>query len=176
MKTATPLVEYGAPIDPEVMVAPPDATELVLEPEHPGIGDAGYLRRRRELFALCRQYRLEHLGPPLIVYTPEETRIWREVCPKLDALHQQYASQIYLDAKRALAITADEIPQLRHLSDRLGEDAVTAHHGSLSKEKRLDAETRLKTGALRALVATASLELGIDVVLDTTTTGRRSMT
>ena len=51
----------------------------------------------------------------------------------------------------------------RHLSDRLGEDAVTAHHGSLSKEKRLDAEARLKTGRLKALVATASLELGIDI-------------
>ena len=51
----------------------------------------------------------------------------------------------------------------RHLSERLGEDAVTAHHGSLSKEKRLDAETRLKTGQLKALVATASLELGIDI-------------
>ena len=51
----------------------------------------------------------------------------------------------------------------RHLSDRLGDVAVTAHHGSLSKEKRLDAETRLKTGQLKALVATASLELGIDI-------------
>ena len=51
----------------------------------------------------------------------------------------------------------------RHLSERLGEDAVTAHHGSLSKEKRLDAETRLKAGQLKALVATASLELGIDI-------------
>ena len=51
----------------------------------------------------------------------------------------------------------------RHLSERLGEDAVTAHHGSLSKETRLDAEHRLKTGALKALVATASLELGIDI-------------
>jgi ATP-dependent Lhr-like helicase len=45
----------------------------------------------------------------------------------------------------------------------LGENAVTAHHGSLSKETRLDAEHRLKTGALKALVATASLELGIDI-------------
>ena len=51
----------------------------------------------------------------------------------------------------------------RYLSERLGDEAVTAHHGSLSKERRLDAEHRLKTGALKALVATASLELGIDI-------------
>jgi ATP-dependent Lhr-like helicase len=51
----------------------------------------------------------------------------------------------------------------RHLSDRLGDDAVTAHHGSLSKENRLGAESRLKNGQLKALVATASLELGIDI-------------
>src|SRR5205823_12099315 len=48
-------------------------------------------------------------------------------------------------------------------SERLGEEAVTAHHGSLSKEIRLDAEHRLKSGTLKALVATASLELGIDI-------------
>src|SRR5258706_5899927 len=51
----------------------------------------------------------------------------------------------------------------RHLSDRLGDDAVTAHHGSLSKDNRLNAESRLKNGQLKALVATASLELGIDI-------------
>ncbi|WP_434130782.1 DEAD/DEAH box helicase [Methylocaldum sp. GT1BB] len=51
----------------------------------------------------------------------------------------------------------------RALSERLGEEHVTSHHGSLSREQRLSAEHRLKTGKLKALVATASLELGIDV-------------
>jgi ATP-dependent Lhr-like helicase len=49
------------------------------------------------------------------------------------------------------------------LAERLGEDAVAAHHGSLSKDRRLRVESRLRAGDLRALVATASLELGIDV-------------
>jgi ATP-dependent Lhr-like helicase len=50
-----------------------------------------------------------------------------------------------------------------HLGQRLGEDAVASHHGSLSRERRHRLEQRLKSGDLRALVATASLELGIDV-------------
>ena len=49
------------------------------------------------------------------------------------------------------------------LADRLGDDAVSAHHGSLSKERRMRVESRLRAGELRALVATASLELGIDI-------------
>jgi ATP-dependent Lhr-like helicase len=49
------------------------------------------------------------------------------------------------------------------LGDRLGDGQVAAHHGSLSKERRLRVETRLRSGDLRALVATASLELGIDI-------------
>ena len=49
------------------------------------------------------------------------------------------------------------------LAERLGDDAVSAHHGSLSKERRHRVETRLRAGDLRALVATASLELGIDI-------------
>jgi phenylalanine-4-hydroxylase len=119
MKSAATLIEYGVPIDPALMVTPPDATELELEPGHPGLGDAEYIKRRKELFALCRKHRLERLGPPIIDYNADETRIWREVSPILDELHIQHACRIYLDAKRELAITRDEIPQLRHLSERL---------------------------------------------------------
>jgi phenylalanine-4-hydroxylase len=119
MKESTPIVEYGIPIDARVMVEPPDATELELEPGHPGLGDERYVQRRKELFTLCRQHRLDRLGPPLIDYTAEETRIWREVSPKLDELHKKHASRIYLQAKRTLGISETEIPQLRHLSDRL---------------------------------------------------------
>src|SRR5688572_32768995 len=117
MNKPTTLIEYGVPIDAQAMVTPPDATELELEPGHPGLGDEAYIQRRKELFALCRRHRLEQLGPPIIRYTPEETRIWREVSPKLDELHVKYASAIYLAAKRELAITREEIPQLRHLSE-----------------------------------------------------------
>jgi len=113
------LVEYGATIDPKTMVAPPDVTELELEPGHPGLGDEGYVARRKELFAICRKHRLERLGPPIVHYTSEETRIWQEVSPKLDELHRKYASAIYLKAKDDLAITQTEIPQLRTLSERL---------------------------------------------------------
>jgi phenylalanine-4-hydroxylase len=119
MKRAAALVEYGVPIDAQAMVTPPDTTELELEPGHPGERDEGYVRRRKELFAPCRKHRLERLGPPIIAYTPEETRIWRELSPKLDELHIKHACQMYLRAKRDLAITREEIPQLRHLSDQV---------------------------------------------------------
>jgi ATP-dependent Lhr-like helicase len=49
------------------------------------------------------------------------------------------------------------------LGERLGDDVVAAHHGSLSKDRRLRIERRLRAGELKALVATASLELGIDI-------------
>src|SRR5687767_8702311 len=84
--------------------------------------------------------------------------VWEEYYDRLEALIQAHRTTlIFVNTRRMAERLA------RHLSDRLGEDAVTAHHGSLSKEKRLDAETRLKSGQLKALVATASLELGIDI-------------
>jgi phenylalanine-4-hydroxylase len=119
MNDASTIVEYGVPIDAKTMVEPPDATELELETGHPGLGDTGYIKRRKDLFSLCRQNRLDNLGPPFVDYTAEETRIWREVSPKLDLLHIKHASRIYLQAKRALGISETEIPQLRDLSARL---------------------------------------------------------
>lgn len=119
MNTPQTLTEYGQTIDANAMVVPPDLDHFELELPHPGEGDEEYIARRRLLFDLTRRHRIEHLGPPLIEYTPEETRIWREVSPKLDELHVKHASQIYLKGKRDLAITADEIPQLRTLSERV---------------------------------------------------------
>ena len=105
----------------DVYANPPDVTELELEPGHPGLGDEGYIARRRELFDICRAHRLANQPPPLLAYTDEEQRIWREVTPKLDELHARYASSIYLNAKRELRISEQEIPQLRHLSAHLRE-------------------------------------------------------
>lgn len=100
----------------DIYFNPPDLDQLEFEPGHPGLGDEAYIRRRHELFAVCRAHRLERAGPPVIAYTDEEERIWREVTPTLDALHVAHASHIYLDAKRALRISEDRIPQLRDLS------------------------------------------------------------
>ena len=116
------LIEYGVPIDPETMVTPPEVNSLDLEAGHPGLGDEGYIQRRTDLFTLCRRHRLDGLGPPIVDYTSEETRIWRDVSPTLDELHVKHACQMYLDAKRELAINQAEIPQLRHLSERLARE------------------------------------------------------
>ncbi len=84
--------------------------------------------------------------------------VWEEYYDRLTTLITAHKTTlIFVNTRRMAERVA------RHLSERLGDDAVTAHHGSLSKEKRLDAETRLKGGQLKALVATASLELGIDI-------------
>ncbi len=84
--------------------------------------------------------------------------VWSEVYDRLAALISEHRSTLIFVNTRRLAERA-----ARFLSERLGEDVVTAHHGSLAKEHRLDAEQRLKAGRLGALVATASMELGIDI-------------
>jgi ATP-dependent Lhr-like helicase len=84
--------------------------------------------------------------------------VWEEYYDRLTELISSHKTTLIFVNTRRLAERV-----ARHLSERIGEREVTAHHGSLSKETRLDAEYRLKTGALKALVATASLELGIDI-------------
>ncbi|HSL20663.1 MAG TPA: DEAD/DEAH box helicase [Vicinamibacterales bacterium] len=84
--------------------------------------------------------------------------VWEEYYDRLaDLISAHRTTLVFVNTRRMAERLA------RHLSDRLGEQAVTAHHGSLSKEKRRDAEERLKAGQLKALIATASLELGIDI-------------
>lgn len=84
--------------------------------------------------------------------------VWEEVYDRITQLVGEHRTTLIFVNTRRLAerVTA-------HLSERLGEENVAAHHGSLSKEQRLNAEQRLKSGSLKALVATASLELGIDI-------------
>ena len=84
--------------------------------------------------------------------------VWGEYYDRLAALIAEHKTTlVFVNTRRMAERVA------RHLSERIGEESVTAHHGSLSKERRLEAEHRLKTGSLKALVATASLELGIDI-------------
>jgi ATP-dependent Lhr-like helicase len=84
--------------------------------------------------------------------------MWREVYDRLAALANEHRTTLVFVNTRRLAERA-----ARHLSERLGADQVAAHHGSLAREIRLSAESRLKRGELKVLVATASLELGIDI-------------
>ncbi len=110
--------------------------------------DTGHVRQR--------DLQLEVTGSPLEAVMANEA--WGEIYQRLEQLISEHRTTLIFVNTRRLAERAAAA-----LAERLGEDAVTAHHGSLAKEHRLDAEQRLKQGRLKALVATASLELGIDI-------------
>jgi len=84
--------------------------------------------------------------------------LWGEVYDRLAELILQHRTTLVFVNTRRLS---ERVTQA--LSLRLGEGMVLPHHGSLSRKLRFDAESRLKNGELRAVVATASLELGIDI-------------
>jgi len=86
------------------------------------------------------------------------TEMWEEVYGHLSALVREHRSTLVFVNTRRLAERV-----AHHLAERLGAAAVATHHGSLARKLRLEAERRLKAGEARVLVATASLELGIDV-------------
>ncbi len=96
--------------------------------------------------------------PPVPLEAVMSNDGWELVYNQVAALVQAHRTTLVFVNTRRMAERA-----ARHLSDRLGKETVAAHHGSLSKELRLDAEQRLKRGELSVLVATASLELGIDI-------------
>ena len=84
--------------------------------------------------------------------------VWDEVYDRLAQLiRQHHTTLVFVNTRRLAERVA------RHLGERIGEENIAAHHGSLAREQRLMAEQRLKSGELSALVATASLELGIDI-------------
>ena len=84
--------------------------------------------------------------------------MWDEVYRRIAELVRQHRSTlVFVNTRRMAERVA------HHLGEILGEDAVAAHHGSLARKLRLAAERKLKAGELRVLVATASLELGIDI-------------
>ncbi|HEX7697645.1 MAG TPA: DEAD/DEAH box helicase [Candidatus Acidoferrum sp.] len=84
--------------------------------------------------------------------------MWDEIYDRIAALATEHRSTLVFVNTRRLAER-----MAHHLAERLGKDAVAAHHGSLSRKLRLVSERKLKAGEIRALVATASLELGIDI-------------
>ncbi|HYJ32750.1 MAG TPA: DEAD/DEAH box helicase [Candidatus Binatia bacterium] len=93
---------------------------------------------------------------PLATVCSHET--WDDITKRMAELIGEHRTTLVFVNTRKLA---ERIAA--RLTKVLGEEQVTSHHGSLSRERRLDAERRLKQGSLRALVATASLELGIDI-------------
>ena len=119
------------------------------------IVDSGHIRKRDLAIELPEE--------PLEAVMSNET--WGQVYDRLvQLINEHRTTLIFVNTRR----TAERI--CRQLTERLDKDkpkgappSVTAHHGSLAKELRFDAEQRLKYGQLKALVATASLELGIDI-------------
>src|SRR2546422_323842 len=125
---------------PHILVTTPESLYLLLT--------AGHARRL--------DLALEIPSSPLEAVMAAE--VWEELYDRLAQLIGEHRTTLVFVNTRRLAERLT-----LHLSERIGAEHITSHHGSLSKEKRLDAEQRLKEGKLKALVATASLELGIDI-------------
>ncbi|HET9107608.1 MAG TPA: DEAD/DEAH box helicase [Steroidobacteraceae bacterium] len=110
--------------------------------------DIGHVRRRD----------LQIEVPPAPLEAVMSGDVWTQIYDRLAQLAGEHRTTlIFVNTRRHTERVA------RHLSERMGETQVAAHHGSMAKDRRLDAESRLKRGELKALVATASLELGIDI-------------
>lgn len=112
------------------------------------IVDIGYAKKRDLTLEL----------PPTPLSAVMSNDQWDQVYNRVAELVDAHRTTLVFVNTRRMAERAS-----RHLGELLGRDKVAAHHGSLSRELRLDAEQRLKRGELKVLVATASLELGLDI-------------
>ncbi|HEV8694084.1 MAG TPA: DEAD/DEAH box helicase, partial [Lysobacter sp.] len=110
--------------------------------------DIGYAKQRDLALEL----------PPTPLQAVMSNDQWDQVYARIAELVEQHCTTLVFVNTRRMAERA-----ARHLGEKLGKEHVAAHHGSLAKELRLDAEQRLKSGQLKVLIATASLELGIDI-------------
>ena len=118
------------------------------KPRQCAIVDAGHVRHR--------DLALEVPSSPLEAVMSHE--VWEQVYLRLAHLVREHRTTLIFVNTRRMAERA-----ARHLSELIGVEHVMSHHGSMAKELRLKAEQRLKNGELKVLVATASLELGIDI-------------
>src|SRR5438105_3309044 len=105
-----------------------------------------------------RQMDLAVEVPPSELGAVASNELWSEIYDRIAELVLQHRSTLVFVNTRRLAERVSH-----HLAERIGKDVVAAHHGSLSRKLRLAAERKLKAGEVRVLVATASLELGIDI-------------
>lgn len=130
-------------------VRPIDLVARFLKPDGDvEIVDHGHRRR----LDLAVEIPRDEMGPVA------SNEMWAEIYDRIAALILEHRTTlVFVNTRRLSERVAHQ------LAERLGTEAVLAHHGSLAREIRLDAEQRLKDGQLRAVVATASLELGIDV-------------
>src|SRR5471032_554500 len=112
------------------------------------IVDVGHVRKRDLALEM----------PPIPLEAIMSNDVRERVYDRLaDLIAQHRTTLVFVNTRRMAERVA------RHLTERLGKPAVAAHHGSLAKEQRLDAEQSLQRGELQVLIATASLELGIDI-------------
>jgi ATP-dependent helicase Lhr and Lhr-like helicase len=114
----------------------------------------------------CTVVRVGHQRPwELVVETPDDElsavpthEMWGQLYGRLEQLSQANRTMLVFSNTRRLA------ERVAHdMGERLGHEVVAAHHGSMARELRLSAENRLKAGQLKIMVATASLELGLDI-------------
>ena len=96
--------------------------------------------------------------PPSELGAVASNELWGEIYDRIEELIKEHRSTLIFVNTRRMAERV-----CHNLSERMGEEMVACHHGSLSRKMRLAAEAKLKSGEARALVATASLELGIDI-------------